>query len=61
MTQDEPIMDGSTEAGRDEKVRGIVDQLTARHGLVTSEMIPTAMSLDDSQRTTQTPLAEYDY
>jgi hypothetical protein len=29
MTQDEPIMDGSTEAGRDEKVRGIVDQLTA--------------------------------
>jgi hypothetical protein len=29
--------------------------------LVTSEMIPAAMSLDDSQRTTETPLAEYDY
>ncbi|MDT5219916.1 MAG: hypothetical protein QOF15_2021 [Mycobacterium sp.] len=39
----------------------IVDQLTTRHGLVTSEMIPAAMSLDDSQRTTPTPLAEYDY
>jgi hypothetical protein len=29
MTQDEPIMNGSTEAGRDEKVRGLVEQLTA--------------------------------
>ena len=39
----------------------IVDELTIRHGLVTSEMVPAAMSLDDSQRTTETPLAEYDY
>jgi hypothetical protein len=29
MTQDEPIMDGSTEAEDDQKVRGIVDQLAA--------------------------------
>jgi hypothetical protein len=29
MTQDEPIMNGSTEASDDQKVRGIVDQLTA--------------------------------
>lgn len=29
MTQDEPVMSGSDEAGRDEKVRGIVEQLTA--------------------------------
>ncbi|WP_431279697.1 hypothetical protein [Leifsonia poae] len=29
MTQDEPIMDGSTEAGEDARVQGIVDQLTA--------------------------------
>jgi hypothetical protein len=29
MTQDEPVMSGSDEASRDEKVRGIVEQLTA--------------------------------
>ncbi|OBK13326.1 DUF190 domain-containing protein [Mycobacterium asiaticum] len=39
----------------------IVDELTSRHGLVTSEMVPAAMSLDGSQRTVETPLAEYDY
>jgi uncharacterized protein YpuA (DUF1002 family) len=27
MSQDEPIMNGSTEAGQDEKVNGLVDQL----------------------------------
>lgn len=39
----------------------VVDELTAHHGLVTSEMVPAAISLDGSQRTTETPLAEYDY
>ncbi|MGN6425593.1 hypothetical protein [uncultured Leifsonia sp.] len=29
MTQDEPVMDGSTEAGDDVKVAGIVEQLRA--------------------------------
>jgi PII-like signaling protein len=39
----------------------IIDELTARHGLVTSEMVPAAMSLDGGQRAPETPLAEYDY
>lgn len=39
----------------------VVDELTAHHGLVTSEMVPAAISLDGSQRSAETPLAEYDY
>ncbi|MHA7652712.1 DUF190 domain-containing protein [Mycobacterium sp. ML4] len=39
----------------------IIDELTTRHGLVTSEMVPAAMSLDGLQRIPETPLAEYDY
>lgn len=39
----------------------IVDELTAHHGLVTSEMVPAAMSLDGTPRTPETPLADYDY
>lgn len=39
----------------------IIDELTAHHGLVTSEMVPAAMSLNGSTRTAETPLAEYDY
>ena len=39
----------------------IVDELTTRHGLVTSEMVPAAMSLRGSQWTGETPLAQYDY
>jgi PII-like signaling protein len=39
----------------------VVDELTARHGLVTSEMVPAAVSLRGGQRTGETPLAEYDY
>ncbi|RUP06010.1 MAG: DUF190 domain-containing protein [Mycobacterium sp.] len=39
----------------------VIDDVTARHGLVTSEMVPAAMSLDGSPRTPETPLAEYDY
>lgn len=39
----------------------IVDEVTSRHGLVTSEMVPAAMSLTGSDNTAKTPLAEYDY
>jgi PII-like signaling protein len=39
----------------------IVDELTTRHGLVTSEMVPAAVSLTGSPRTGETPLAQYDY
>ena len=39
----------------------IVDEVTARHGLVTSEMVPAAVSLTGVGRTGETPLAEYDY
>ncbi|OBK28901.1 hypothetical protein A5634_19905 [Mycobacterium asiaticum] len=39
----------------------IIDELTVRHGLVTSEMVPAAISLSESHRSTETPLAEYDY
>ncbi|WP_204079077.1 DUF190 domain-containing protein [Mycobacterium riyadhense] len=43
----------------------IVDELTTRHGLVTSEMVPAAVSLTGSpngpQPTDETPLAQYDY
>lgn len=39
----------------------IVDELTAHHGLVTSEMVPAAVSLDGSRRAPETTLAQYDY
>lgn len=39
----------------------IVDELTVRHGLVTSEMVPAAVSLDGSQVPAEPSLAEYDY
>lgn len=43
----------------------IVDELTNWHGLVTSEMVPAAVSLtgsrDGTQKTGETPLARYDY
>ncbi|OSC43268.1 DUF190 domain-containing protein [Mycobacterium decipiens] len=43
----------------------IVDELTTRHGLVTSEMVPAAVSLtgspDGTRKTGETPLAQYDY
>jgi PII-like signaling protein len=39
----------------------VVDKLTARHGLVTSEMVPAAVSLDGTQRLGDTTLAQYDY
>jgi PII-like signaling protein len=39
----------------------IVDELTARHGLVTSEMVPAAVSLDETQRLGDITLAQHDY
>lgn len=39
----------------------IVDELTARHGLVTSEMVPAALSLDETERLGDITLARHDY
>ncbi len=39
----------------------IVDELTDRHGLVTSEMVPAVLSLDDTQRLGNISLAQLDY
>jgi PII-like signaling protein len=39
----------------------IVDELTSRHGLVTSEMVPAALSLDETQRLGDIRLAQHDY
>lgn len=39
----------------------IVDELTTRHGLVTSEMIPAAVSLTGSPHINETQLAQYNY
>jgi PII-like signaling protein len=39
----------------------IVDELTSRHGLVTSEMVPAALSLDETQRLGDITLAQHNY
>ncbi|WP_082930061.1 DUF190 domain-containing protein [Mycobacterium sp. 1164966.3] len=39
----------------------VVDRLTTRHGLVTSEMVPAAVSLDGTRHSGDTALAQYDY
>jgi PII-like signaling protein len=39
----------------------IVDRLTDRHGLVTSELVPAAVSIDDGDRRGDTRLARYSY
>ena len=39
----------------------IVDELTSSHGLVTSEMVPAALSLDETQRLGDITLARHDY
>jgi PII-like signaling protein len=39
----------------------IIDALTARHGLVTSELVPALVSIDDGERRGGTALARYDY
>jgi PII-like signaling protein len=39
----------------------IVDQLTGRHGLVTSELVPALVSVDGGERVGTTQLARYTY
>jgi PII-like signaling protein len=39
----------------------IIDEVTTEHGLVTSEMVPAALSLSESQRLGDITLAQYDY
>ncbi|MCV7408412.1 hypothetical protein AWC05_05145 [Mycobacterium florentinum] len=39
----------------------IVDELTGRHGLVTSEMVPAVLSLDEKRRVGDISLAQLDY
>jgi PII-like signaling protein len=39
----------------------IVDELTAEHGMVTSEMVPAVASIDGRRRHGGTPLARFDY
>ncbi len=39
----------------------IIDELTTHHGLVTSEMVPAAMTVDGPGHRPETSLAEYDY
>jgi PII-like signaling protein len=39
----------------------IVDQVTGRHGLVTSELVPALVSVDDGERVGGTRLARYNY
>lgn len=39
----------------------IVDELTAEHGMVTSEMVPAVLSIDGSGRDGDADLAQYDY
>jgi PII-like signaling protein len=39
----------------------IVDELTSKHGLVTSELIPALVSIDGEDRRGGTELARYDY
>jgi PII-like signaling protein len=39
----------------------IIDDLTDRHGLVTSELVPALVSIDDGERRGGTALASYHY
>jgi len=39
----------------------IIDEVTDRHGLVTSELVPALVSIDDGERVGGTALARYDY
>ncbi|WP_101948937.1 DUF190 domain-containing protein [Mycobacterium sp. 3519A] len=39
----------------------IIDDLTGRHGLITSELVPALVSIDDGERRGATALASYDY
>jgi len=58
MTQDEPTMDGSMEAGRDEKIAGIVEQVRADlrlrpsedgHPLLRQRLTDAGLELDDAE------------
>ena len=39
----------------------VIDGLTDRHGLVTSELVPALVSIDDSKRRGDTALARYHF
>jgi PII-like signaling protein len=39
----------------------VIDGLTGRHGLITSELVPALVSIDDGERRGATALASYDY
>lgn len=39
----------------------VVDELTGEHGLITSELVPAAVSIDDGRLVGSTALARYDY
>ena len=39
----------------------IIDEVTDRHGLITSELVPALVSIDDGERVGGTTLARYDY
>ena len=39
----------------------IIDGLTRQHGLVTSELVPAMVSIDDGKRVGGTALAEFPY
>ena len=39
----------------------IIDELTGRHGLVTSELVPALVSIDGGERSGGTGLARFDY
>jgi len=39
----------------------IIDDVTERHGLITSELVPALVSIDDGERVGGTGLARYDY
>jgi PII-like signaling protein len=39
----------------------IIDDVTQRHGLITSELVPALVSIDDGERVGETSLARYEY
>jgi PII-like signaling protein len=39
----------------------IIDDVTDRHGLITSELVPALVSIDDGERVGATELARYEY
>jgi PII-like signaling protein len=39
----------------------IIDELTSEHGLVTSELVPALLSIDDGRRVGGTGLANFHY